>query len=94
MLAAAQRLDELIAEAAGPAPIDAALAGRIAAGLTGRREGAPFRPTGRLLALASAAMAVLFVVGFAAGLTIDTGIGDDPAAQLLFGGTIDAGDFL
>ena len=64
------------------------------AGAGSRREGYQLRPTRRMLAFASAAMVLLFIVGFTAGTVFDPGIGDDETAQLLLGGPGDAGDLL
>jgi hypothetical protein len=84
----ALRLDVLLGEATAPMPLDAAAIGRILDGV-GRAPGRDLtlRPTGRLIAWASAAMVAFLVVGFAAGFvaTGDTQDDDDSLAGLLFG---------
>jgi len=86
MLAAAQCLDGLLGEIATPRPVDAALIGRIVAGLgNGRHDDLTLRPSARLAAWAGAAMALFLAVGFAAGVTLPQNQGDDTLAGLAFG---------
>src|SRR3990170_3265293 len=86
MLADAARIDHLLAEAVRPLPIDAAMMGRIIAGIgNGRRHDVAIRPTGRLVAWAGGAMAVFLVVGFAAGVALPANQGEDALAGLMFG---------
>ena len=100
--ARAARLDGLLAEAVRPAPVDAALIGRIVAGLeNGARHDVALRPTPRLAAWATAAMIAFLSAGYAAGLMLPTSQGEDTFAGLMFGGdwaadseTADAGGVL
>ena len=68
-LAEARRLDDLLAATVRPAAIEAALVGRIVAGEQGEgaASGLQLRPTPRLAAIASLAMAAALIVGFTAG---------------------------
>lgn len=91
-VAAAQRLDGMLAEAMTPMAVDSALIGRIVAGL-GHRA-APersVRATPRLIAWAGAAMVVFLVTGYAAGLALPISQGEDAFAGLMFGNS-DTGD--
>jgi hypothetical protein len=87
-LAAAQRLDALLAETARPVTVDAAMIGRIVAGIAGgHAHETAVRPTGKLFAWAGAAMAMFLVVGFVIGLAVPAVSNDDDAlATLMFGG--------
>ena len=88
MLAAAARLDALMAEVARPAPVDAALIGRIVAGIgNGRHREVTVRPTARLMAWSGAAMALFLFAGFAIGLAVPADQGEDTLAGLMFGGS-------
>ncbi|MEO8668515.1 MAG: hypothetical protein ABI399_08370 [Bauldia sp.] len=93
-LAEAAKLDALLSAAAAPVPVDAALLGAIAARTGARRNELVVRPTRRLLAAASAAMIVLFVLGFGLGSVLGPGGGDDATALLLFDGPDDLGELL
>lgn len=89
--ARAARLDDLLAEAVMPAPVDAALIGRIVAGLdNGVRHGVTLHPTPRLAAWAGAAMIAFLSAGYAAGLMLPTSQGEDTFAGLMFGGDLAA----
>ena len=92
-LAAAQRLDALLADAAAPAPADAALIGRVVAGAGRRDAGDGFVPTRRLAGFAAAGLAAVFVIGFAAGLLLVPGGSEALDLALLLGGG-GIGDFL
>lgn len=94
-LAAARRLDALLAEAITEAPADAALIGRIVSRSEPPTRQALWRPTGRLVGIASAAMAVMLMIGFIAGATVPDP-SNDVFAGLLFSDTDDSGggDFL
>jgi hypothetical protein len=86
MLADAMRLDRLIAEAARPTPVDAALIGAIIAGIgNGRHHDVAVRPTGRLAAWSGAAVAVFLAIGFAIGLALPADQGEDALVGLMFG---------
>jgi hypothetical protein len=93
-LAQAARLDALLAEAMRPAPVDAALVGRIIAGVQGGHGSAtPVRPTGRLFAWAGASMAVFLVAGFMLGTATPWFSDDEDAlAELMFGGSFIVAD--
>ena len=91
MLAAARRLDHLLAEVVRPAPVDAAMMGRIIAGIgNGSHSDVTIRPTGRLAAWAGAAMAAFLVVGFAVGVALPANQGEDALAGLMFGSSANA----
>jgi hypothetical protein len=97
LLAAAERVAHLLGEAVEPIPVDAALVGRIIAGVQvpGRTEGElRLRPTRRLVAFASAAMLIALTIGFTAGYLIPTDEGDDAVAALVFGDDLDIGALL
>lgn len=99
-LAAARRLDALLAETMRPVTVDPALAARIVDGIGGRaRNGNGFqlRPTGRLIALTAAAMVVAVMIGFTAGYVVEPDDGEEAIAALTFGGATDdeeQGDWL
>ena len=86
LVAAARRLDGALAEAMRPMPVDAALIGRIVAGIgaTGHHDVA-VRPTRRLFAWAGAAMVAFLVTGYAVGLALPASQGEDAFAGLMFG---------
>jgi hypothetical protein len=86
-LQAAVRLDALLMQVTAPAPVDAALIGRIVArGRAGRGETA-LRPTRRLAGWVSAAAAVMLMTGFAAGAVVPPDESNDAVAALLFSAT-------
>jgi hypothetical protein len=96
-LAEARRLDDLLAAAVRPAAIEATLVGRIVAGAQGEKQGngTQLRPTPRLAAIASLAMAAALIVGFTAGYLAVPDDGEDAIASLIFGATEeDIGDWL
>jgi hypothetical protein len=86
----AARLDALLADAVRPATVDAALVGRIIAGVDGgRAQTTAIKPTGRLFAWAGASMAVFLVAGFVLGTTTPWFSDDeDPLAALMFGSSL------
>lgn len=88
LLAHAARLDGLLAEAMQPAPVDAALIGRVLAGIgngNGAHHDAVLRPTPRLAAWAGAAMIAFLTAGYVAGLMLPASQGEDTFAGLMFG---------
>jgi hypothetical protein len=100
--ARAARLDGLLSETVRPTPVDAALIGKIVAGLdNGARPGVMLHPTPRLAAWAGAAMIAFLSAGYAAGLMLPASQGEDTFAGLMFGSgfatdseTADAGSVL
>jgi hypothetical protein len=91
LLAQAQRLGNLLADAALPLPLDSATLGRIiAATSSGSYRDITVRPTGRLIGWASAAMMVWLVAGFAIGLVVPQNSGEDAIAGLVFGSSDNA----
>ena len=95
----AARLDGVLAEAVRPMAVDAALIGRIVAGVRGDAEPElRLRPTRRLAAVAGAAMVAFLATGYAVGLALPASQGEDAFAGLIFGNsstsTSDAGDVL
>lgn len=99
-LARAQRIDDVLARAVAPQPVDAAQIGHIVAGITGQGTRAPhettLRPTGRLLTWVSAATMASLAAGFIAGAALPQDFGTDTYAGLMFGGATqeDSGSFL
>lgn len=88
MLAAARRLDGLLSAIASPRPVEAALVGRIAAGIdNGKHRDVTVRPSGRLAAWAGAAVVLFLAAGFAVGLALPQSQGEDAFAGLMFGGS-------
>ena len=86
ILGVAARLDGALARAMQPMTLDAALMGRIAAGLgNGIGHDVAVRPTRRLVAWAGAAMAAFLVTGYAVGLALPVSQGEDAFASLMFG---------
>ena len=86
LLAQSARLDDLLAEAMRPLPVDAALIGRIVAGIDdGVHHEIALRPTPRLAAWAGVAMLAFLSVGYAAGLMLPASQGEDTFAGLMFG---------
>jgi len=86
LVAAAARLDDTLAEAMRPMPVDAALIGRIVAHIgDGFHHDVAVRPTGRLVAWAGAAMVAFLVTGYAAGVALPASQGEDAFAGLMFG---------
>ena len=84
--AAAARLETALAEAMRSIAVDTALIGRIAAGANGVAvHDVAVRPTGRLAALAGAAMVAFLATGYAAGLALPASQGEDAFAGLVFG---------
>jgi hypothetical protein len=89
LLTAAATVERGLSAAARPMAVDAALIGRIVAGID-RAAGheLALRPTRRLAAWAGAAMVAVLVTGFAAGLAIPQTQADDTSlASLMFGGS-------
>ena len=85
-LARARRLDELMSEAVGRQQADSALIGRIMSGIgNGRGRDRSIRPTGRLMAWASAATVASLALGFMVGIAVPQDIGNDAFAGLIFG---------
>lgn len=86
LLAMAARLDDALAEAMRPMPVDAAMIGRIVSRLgNGKHHDFAVRPTRRLAAWAGAAMVALLVTGYAVGLAVPASEGEDAFAGLIFG---------
>ena len=86
LAAAAARLDGLLAEATRPIAVDAALIGRIVAGVSdGVHHELLLRPTPRLAAWAGAAMIAFLTAGYAVGLALPASQGEDALAGLMFG---------
>jgi hypothetical protein len=83
-LRAAQRLDALMVEVTAPAPVDAALVGRIVSKDRSRRNETVLRPTGRLAGWVSAGLAATLMIGFAAGALIPADQSNDAIAGLMF----------
>ncbi|HEY5082126.1 MAG TPA: hypothetical protein VII91_09465 [Bauldia sp.] len=82
----AARLDGALARAMEPMALDAALMGRIVAGLdNGLHHQVAVRPTRRLVAWAGAAMVAFLVTGYAVGLALPTTQDDDTIATVIFG---------
>jgi len=82
-------LDALIGAAVAPVAMDAAAVGRIISGIDhSRHRDLTLRPSRRLFALASAAMMMFLVAGFAAGLALPSSDDDSTLAGLVFGGSI------
>jgi hypothetical protein len=102
ILARAARLDGLLSEAVQPRPVDAALIGRIVAGIDNGAHHEPvLRPTPRLAAWAGAATIAFLSTGYAAGLMVPASQAEDTLAGLMFGSgwttdsdTADAGSLL
>lgn len=102
LLAEAARLDDLLAEAVQPMPVDAALIGRIVASAgDGVHREIALQPTPRLAAWAGVAMLAFLSAGYAAGLMVPASEGEDTFAGLMFGSgwttesdTTDAGSLL
>jgi hypothetical protein len=87
-LADARQLQQILAEAVGTVPVDAALIGRILAG-AGRRHRAgaiPLRATPRLAALASIGLVAVLAIGFTAGYLQPADDDDMAVAALVFAG--------
>jgi hypothetical protein len=84
-IAEARRLDELLAEAVSPGPVDSALIGRIVARINRPTPERTLRPTGRLLGWASAAIASSLIAGFLIGVAVPTSQGEEVIAELMFG---------
>ena len=83
----AARLDEVLSEAMRPLPVDAALIGRIVAGIdNGHHHGGGLRPTPRLAAWAGVAMIAFLSAGYVAGVLLPASDGEDAFASLMFGG--------
>jgi hypothetical protein len=82
----AARLDVALARAMEPMALDAALMGRIVAGLdNGVHHAVAVRPTRRLVAWAGAAVVAFLVTGYAVGLALPTTQDDDTIATVIFG---------
>ncbi len=93
MVADARRLDAALAEAVAPLSVDAALIGRIVAGIGSRTHADPaLRPTPRLAAWVGVAMIAFLSSGYAIGLALPTTDGEDTFAGLMFGGDLTADD--
>lgn len=98
----AARVDGLLGEAIRPMPVDAALLGRIIAGIdNGAGRAVALRPTPRLAAWAGAAVIAFLTAGYAVGIALPASQGEDTFAGLMFGSewttesdTADAGSFL
>jgi hypothetical protein len=97
----AARLDGILSDALKPLPVDAALLGRILAGIGNGHPAAGMRLTPRLAAWACAAMIAFLSAGYLAGVLLPASEGEDALAGLMFGGgwiseteTIGAGDVL
>ncbi len=98
----AARLEASLADALTPEPIDAALIGRIIAGIdSGAHATGGLRPTPRLAAWAGAAMIAFLSAGYVAGVMLPASEGEDTFAGLMFGSawlsdteTSDAGSLL
>ena len=91
LVVAAARLDGVLAESVQPMAVDAALLGRIVAGIgeSGHRDAA-VRPTGRLAAWAGAAMVAFLVTGYAVGVALPANQGEDAFAGIMFGNSTSA----
>lgn len=84
------RVDRLLhrmsADTPAEGPVDAAMLGRILAGIDHHaRTERPLRPTRRLAAFAGAAMAASLMIGYVAGVALPAGDGEDTLAGLMFG---------
>ncbi|MEX0851908.1 MAG: hypothetical protein WD036_01290 [Bauldia sp.] len=91
MLGAARRLDGMLAAIAAPQPVGSAMLGRIIAGIgNGTPHDLTVRPTGRLFAWASTALAAFLVAGFVAGVALPADQGEDAFAGLMFGTSADS----
>ena len=83
----AARLHEILSETMKPLPVDAALIGRIIAGIdNGRHSAGGLRPTPRLAIWAGAAMIAFLAAGYVAGVLLPASDGEDAFASLMFGG--------
>ena len=88
----ARRLDDLLAELAGPETVDSALIGRILSRERTRNDEIVLRPTARLAGWASATVAATLIVGFAVGALLPVDDSSDAIAALLFSETTDSID--
>jgi hypothetical protein len=85
----AARLDGALVRAMEPTVLDAALMGRIVAGLdNGAHHDVAVRPTRRLAAWAGAAVAAFLITGYAVGLALPTTQDDDTIATVIFGDSV------
>jgi len=90
-VAAAARLDTLLAEALAPGEADATFIGGVIAGLEhDTARDITLRPTGRLFAWASAATVASIALGFMIGIAVPQDIGEDAFAGLMFGTSYEA----
>lgn len=86
LIAAAAKLDGVLAEAMQPMPVDAAMIGRIISGISAAGyHDVAVRPTRRLIAWAGAATVAFLVTGYAAGIALPASQGEDAIAGLMFG---------
>jgi hypothetical protein len=93
LAAHAARLDGILLEAIQPLAVDAALIGRVIAGIdNGARHDTVLRPTPRLAAWAGAAMIAFLSAGYVAGLLLPASQGEDTLAGLMFGSSATATD--
>ena len=80
------QLDALLADAVKPIAVDAALMGRIVAGIgNGIHHEVALRPTPRFAAWAGAAMIAFLTAGYVAGIALPASQGEDALAGLMFG---------
>lgn len=88
LLAEARDLAGLLGTAMRPAPVDAPLAGRIAAAAIAPREppGVELHSTRRLAAFAAVALVLALGLGFAAGYFTPPDDEEEAVASLVFGG--------
>ena len=95
-LAAASRLDSLLAEVAASEAADAALIGRIVSRGRQAHGETVLKPTRRLAAWVTAGVAATLMAGFIAGALIPADQSSDAIAGLMFSGTVDdiGGDLL
>lgn len=100
--AAAQQLEATLADAVKPMPVDAALIGRIMAGIDGgARPDVGLHATPRLAAWVGAAMIAFLSAGYVAGTLLPASDGEDTFASIMFGSawvtdaeTVDTGSLL
>ena len=80
------RLNAILADAIKPAAVNAALMGRIVAGIgNGIHREVALRPTPRFAAWAGAAMIAFLTAGYVAGIALPASQGEDALAGLMFG---------
>jgi hypothetical protein len=89
----AARLDRILADAMTPAQVDAALVGRVLAGIgNGARHETVLRPTPRLAAWAGVAMIAFLSAGYVVGAMLPASTGEDTFAGLMFGSSYSSSD--